>query len=72
MDTEALRIPLTVGMTGAVRAAFFPRHLGAGLMPDGVESWPENDRWPGWTATALTMASAPAGPDARPDGSAAG
>ncbi|WP_329086303.1 MULTISPECIES: hypothetical protein [unclassified Streptosporangium] len=64
MDTEALRVPLTVTMTVflVVCAAFFLHHLGAGLMPDGVESWSESGRWLMWTATALIVASAPAGP----------
>jgi hypothetical protein len=73
MDTEAPRIPLTVNMTVflVACAAFFLHYLGAGLMSDGVESWSENDRWLMWTATTLIVASALAGPAARPDGSAA-
>ncbi|MER6178220.1 hypothetical protein [Streptosporangium sp. NPDC001681] len=49
MGTEPLRL---------VCAAFFLHYLGAGLLPDGGESWSESDRWPMWTAAVLTVASA--------------
>ncbi|MET8046539.1 hypothetical protein ABZU75_02985 [Streptosporangium sp. NPDC005286] len=49
MGTEPLRL---------VCAAFFLHYLGVGLLPDGGESWLENNQWLMWTAAVLTVASA--------------
>jgi hypothetical protein len=64
MDTSSLRILPTVNMTVflLVCAAFFLHYLSVGRLPDGMESWVENNQWPMWMAAALTVASAPAVP----------
>ncbi len=68
MDTRPPRMPLAGRTTVLlpVCVAFLPHRLGAGPFPDGTESWPQDDRWPRWTAGTLTAASAPAVPASGP------
>ncbi|MCU4749546.1 hypothetical protein [Streptomyces sp. G-5] len=64
MGARSPRMPLMAGMTVlvVVCAVSFLHALDPGLYPDGMESWLENNRWPMWTAAALTVPAAPAFP----------
>ncbi|MFE0687044.1 hypothetical protein ACFV0Z_02800 [Streptomyces xiamenensis] len=61
MGARSPRMPLMAGMTVlvVVCAVSFLHALDPGLYPDGMESWLENNRWPMWTAAALTAPAYP-------------
>lgn len=60
MDTRPLRILLTANTAVflVICAVFLVHYVGAGVFPDGMDSWLEDHRWLMWTAAALAVASA--------------
>ncbi|MEU3271405.1 hypothetical protein ABZ639_11195 [Saccharomonospora sp. NPDC006951] len=60
MDIRPLRILLVANMITflVVCAAFLLHVLGAGVYPDGVESWMAGNQWLMWTAAGVAVASA--------------
>ncbi|MFV2173092.1 hypothetical protein ACFHW2_24585 [Actinomadura sp. LOL_016] len=60
MDIRPLRTLPAANMTVflLVCVAFLVHRLGAGLFPDGMGSWFEDNRWVMWAAMVLTGTSA--------------
>ncbi|MDT0268378.1 hypothetical protein RM844_19015 [Streptomyces sp. DSM 44915] len=60
MDTRPPRVLLTVtlALSFLVCVAFLVHHVGAGLYPDDLASWLEENAWLMWTAVVLTLANA--------------
>ncbi|ASR34509.1 hypothetical protein BAY61_05340 [Prauserella marina] len=60
MDVRPLRILLVANMITflVVCVAFLVHVLGAGVYPDGVESWMDDNQWLMWTAAGVAVASA--------------
>lgn len=60
MDTRALRLLLMADLAVflLVCVAFLLHRLGAGLFPDALESWLEDNGWLMWTAAGIAVVSA--------------